>query len=164
MAGENPSDKADVAASTVNDKADAATSNTNDKAAVAAASDNILMNIKEGILNLIGKCMTIFLYLHLTSTTVVAKGDVLKFKPNSFPWTLLAQIFGEQGLVMRGWPSSALMPGELQSKQSRAKGITTLKVNEQHNIYHTLENDEITIVKVEGKLQLSKSSLRSLSF
>lgn len=161
MAGENPSEKANVAASTVNDKADAATSNANEK---AAASDNILTNIKEGILNLIGKCMTVFLYLHLTSTAVAAKGDVLKFKPNSFPWILLAQIFGEQGLVMCGWHSSALMPGELQSKQSRAKGITTLKVNERRDIYHTLENDEIIIIKVEGKLQLSKSSLHSLSF
>ncbi|KAH0832247.1 hypothetical protein J3R83DRAFT_13221, partial [Lanmaoa asiatica] len=109
----------------------------NDKADVAASSDDVLTNIKDGILRLIE----------------TAGGDVSRIKRNNFPWTSLVQIFGDQGLVMHGWPSSSLMPGELRTKQSRAKGITTLKVHERRDIYHALENNEITIVKVEGKLQ-----------
>ncbi|KAH0826215.1 hypothetical protein J3R83DRAFT_5664, partial [Lanmaoa asiatica] len=110
---------------------------TNEKSDVTTSSDDVLNHIKDGILWLME----------------TAGGDVSRIKRSNFPWASLVQILGDQGLVMHGWPASALMPGQLQMQHSRAKGITALKVHEQRDIYHSLENNEMSIVKVEGKLQ-----------
>lgn len=59
---------------------------------------------------------------------------------------------GIKDLVMHEWPTSALISRQLWMQHSRAKGITVLKVHKWQNIYHSLENNEISIVKVKGRV------------
>lgn len=90
------------------------------------------------------------------NVTENAGGDVSKFKPGNFLWTMLTAILADQGLVMRGWPVFVLMPGEARAKAARMKGITVLKKAEQCALCNAFESKEITLTRVEGKLERSK--------
>ncbi|KAG6371476.1 hypothetical protein JVT61DRAFT_9508 [Boletus reticuloceps] len=99
-------------------------------------------------------------YIKTSITSVIkeAGGDTSKFKPGSFPWTSLATILAEQGLVMRGWPTLVRMPGEQRGQTARTKGITVLKKAEQRALYDALENTDISVTRVEGRDEQSESS------
>lgn len=81
---------------------------------------------------------------------------MLKFKPGNFLWTTLTAILADQGLVMRGWPVFVLMPGEARANTARTKGITVLKKAEQRALCNSFKNKEITVARVEGKIERSK--------
>ena len=89
-------------------------------------------------------------------TTVKVGGDVSKFKPSSFPWTTLLVILGGQGLVLRGWPHQVLMPGQPRKHNARTKGIADLGLANQRRLYDALTEQEITVMKVNDKAELSK--------
>ncbi|KAF8430677.1 hypothetical protein L210DRAFT_821092, partial [Boletus edulis BED1] len=73
----------------------------------------------------------------------------------NFPWTSLAVILAEQGLVMQGWPTSVLMPGKARASSNgstaRTKGITVLKEGEKRALCNAFENTEISVTRVEGR-------------
>lgn len=129
----------------------------NDNTERPALNDGMLSYIKTSITSLISKSTP-----HWWSPSYPYKftegvgGDVSKFKPSNFPWTTLAVILADQGLVMWGWPASVLMPGEPHTSTAQIKGITVLKKGEQCALYNTFENQEITITRLEGNDERSK--------
>ncbi|KAG6374243.1 hypothetical protein JVT61DRAFT_4256 [Boletus reticuloceps] len=84
-------------------------------------------------------------------TTEEAGEDTSKFKLGSFPWTSLATILAEQGLVMCSWPTLVWMPSKQHGQTARTKGIMVLKKAEQRALYDALENTNISITRVEGR-------------
>ncbi|KAF8121400.1 hypothetical protein EV363DRAFT_1186188 [Boletus edulis] len=99
--------------------------------------------------------MLVYIKTSISSIIKGAGGDLSKFKPGNFPWTSLAVILAEQGLVMQGWPTSVLMPGEARASSNgstaRTKGITVLKKGEKRALCNVFENTEISVTRVEGR-------------
>ena len=84
-----------------------------------------------------------------------AGADVSKFKRGLFLWTNLLSILGNQGLVIRGWPHSVLMPGQLRKPNARTKGIADLSFADRRRLHAALTSQEISAEKVQSKVDRS---------
>jgi len=67
----------------------------------------------------------------------------------------LLTIMGAQGLVMRGWPHSVLMPGQLRKNNARTKGMADLGLAYRRHLHAMLIDKEISVTKVHSKVERS---------